>query len=96
MRRPEAAAVERVAAADWAAVAAALDGQGYATLPLLNAEECRGLTALYDDDERFRRRIVMQRHAYGSGEYKYFQLSAARIDHALRTAIYSQLAPFAK
>ena len=73
MRRPDAEATDPIAAADWAAVAAALDEQGYATLPLLSAEECRALSALYDDDELFRRRIVMQRHAYGSGEYKYFR-----------------------
>ncbi len=95
MKRPEAAAIERVAAADWAAVAAALDGQGYATLPLLNAEECRGLTVLYNDDDRFRRRIIMQRHAYGSGEYKYFQYPLPELVTQLRTAIYSRLAPLA-
>jgi uncharacterized protein len=92
MRQPDAAAIERVAAADWAAVAAALDGQGYATLPLLNAEECRALTVLYDDDDRFRRRIVMQRHAYGSGEYKYFRYPLPDSIAALRGAIYPRLA----
>ena len=51
MRRPDTEATDPIAAADWAAVAAALDEQGYATLPLLSAEECRALTALYDDDE---------------------------------------------
>jgi hypothetical protein len=94
MRPPEAAA-ERVAAADWPAVAAALDAQGYATVPLLAAEECRALTALYENDA-FRRRIVMQRHAYGSGEYKYFRYPLPEPVETLRRAIYSRLAPIAQ
>jgi len=54
-RRPEAAAVERVAAVDWREVASSLDERGYATTAaLLTTEECRGLAALYDRDEAFR------------------------------------------
>ncbi|MDR3532854.1 MAG: hypothetical protein P4L90_20150, partial [Rhodopila sp.] len=49
-----------------------LAAQGYATRPLLPAETCRELAALYDQDERFRKRVVMEQHAYGRGEYKYF------------------------
>ena len=93
--RPPEAAAERVAAADWQAVAAALDEQGYATLPLLDAEECRALTALYEDTGAFRRRIVMQRHAYGSGEYQYFRYPLPAIVEALRRAIYPRLVPIA-
>ena len=93
MRQPEAA--ERVAAADWLAVAAALDEQGYATLPLLTAEECCELAALYDDDSAFRRRIVMQRHAYGSGEYQYFRYPLPPLVEALRRALYPRLGPIA-
>jgi uncharacterized protein len=96
MRPPEAAAVERVAAVDWAAVTAALDEQGHRTVPLLNAEECRGLKALYDEEDVFRRRIVMQRHAYGSGEYKYFRYPLPKVVEALRQAIYPCLAPVAE
>ncbi len=96
MKPPEAAA-ERVAAADWPAVAAALDERGYATLPAcLTAAECRELAALYDDDDAFRRRIVMQHHAYGSGEYKYFRYPLPEMVAALRRAIYPHLAPIAK
>jgi uncharacterized protein len=94
MKPPEAAA-GRVAAADWAAVAAALDEQGYATLPLLSSAECRSLRALYHDDGAFRRRIVMQRHAYGSGEYQYFRYPLPEMVAALRHAIYPHLAPVA-
>jgi uncharacterized protein len=73
-RRPEAAAAGRVAAVDWQQLAAALDETGYATTAaLLTTEECRGLAALYDREEAFRSRVVMQRHGFGSGEYKYLR-----------------------
>jgi uncharacterized protein len=95
MKPPDAAA-DRVAAADWPAVAAALDERGYATLPaLLPAEECRELAALYCDDNSFRRRIVMQHHAYGRGEYKYFRYPLPGLVESLRRTIYPRLAPIA-
>jgi hypothetical protein len=87
---------ERVATADWAGVATALDKRGYATLPLLTAEECRALTMIYDDNDRFRRRIVMQRHGYGSGEYKYFCYPLPEPVATLRRTIYPRLAPIAQ
>jgi hypothetical protein len=94
MPRPDAA--ERVAAVDWPAAAAALDERGYATTPvLLDAEECRGLAALYADDGAFRSRVVMQRHAYGRGEYKYFRYPLPGPVEALRRATYPRLAPIA-
>ncbi len=95
MKPPEAAA-ERVAAADWPRAAAALDAEGYAVLPVLSAEECRQLARLYADDDAFRRRIVMQRHAYGSGEYKYFRYPLPKAVEALRRAVYPHLAPIAE
>ena len=52
--------------------------------------------ALYDDDEAFRRRIVMQRHGYGSGEYKYFALPLPELVERVRCAIYPHLAPVAE
>ena len=93
--KPHEAAAERVAAAHWPAVATALDEQGYATLPLLSSGECDTLRRLYDNDELFRRRIVMQHHAYGSGEYKYFRYPLPELIGRLRAAIYPRLAPIA-
>ncbi|WP_323137269.1 hypothetical protein [Streptomyces sp. NBC_01619] len=62
---------ERVAGADWAAVAAELDEHGCAQTPgLLTAAECRRIAALYTDDERFRTTVDMARHRFGSGEYR--------------------------
>ncbi len=87
---------DRAAAVDWAAVAAALDACGYGTTPaLLTAAECRRLAALYANDEPFRRRIVMQQHAYGSGEYRYFRYPLPEPVETLRQAIYPRLAPIA-
>ena len=95
-RRPEAAAVERVATVDWRGVASSLDERGYATTAaLLTTEECRGLAALYDREEAFRSRVVMQRHGFGSGEYKYLRYPLPDVVEGLREAIYPRVAPIA-
>jgi hypothetical protein len=95
-RRPETAAVERVAAVDWRDVASSLDERGYATTAaLLTTEQCRGLAALYDRDEAFRSRVVMQAHGFGRGEYRYLRYPLPGAVEALRQAIYPRLAPMA-
>ena len=72
-----------------------LAGQGYATRALLPADSCRALAALYDDDARFRKKIVMEQHAYGRGEYKYFTYPLPDPVAELRGALYSSLAAVA-
>jgi uncharacterized protein len=95
MQPPDTAA-RRVAAIDWPAVAASLDEHGHATVAgLLDAAECRELAALYADDDAFRRHVVMQRHGYGSGEYKYFCYPLPGLVAALRRAIFPHLAAIA-
>jgi hypothetical protein len=95
-RRPEIAAVDSIAGVDWWQVAASLDERGYATTAaLLTTEQCRGLTALYDRDEAFRSRVVMQRHAFGRGEYKYLRYPLPDTVEALRQEIYPRLVPIA-
>ena len=95
-RQPEAATAERVAEVDWRQIATSLDEQGYATTAaLLTSEQCRGLAALYVQDEAFRSRVVMQRHGFGRGEYKYLRYPLPAIVEALRQAIYPHLAPIA-
>ena len=86
----------RIAAVDWPAVEDSLDRCGYATLPgVLAPAECAALAALYDDDARFRSRVVMRRHNFGEGEYKYLSYPLPREVEALRQACYPRLAPVA-
>jgi hypothetical protein len=81
---------------EWEAARAALDAGGYAVLPgLLDAATCRELAALYDDDTAFRSRVVMARHNFGRGEYKYLRYPLPSPVVALRTALYPRLAPLA-
>ncbi|GAA0594373.1 2OG-Fe(II) oxygenase [Craurococcus roseus] len=88
---------EQLAALDWAAAEASLDQAGAAVLgPLLDADECQRLSALYDSgEERFRSRVVMARHGFGRGEYKYFADPLPPEVAALRGALYARLAPVA-
>jgi uncharacterized protein len=95
-RRKERAIPDPPPAIDWREVEASLDERGYATTPpLLNAAECRGLAALYPREDAFRSRVIMQRHAFGRGEYQYFRYPLPNSVEALRQAIYPCLAPIA-
>src|SRR5512138_1969019 len=87
----------RVAAIDWPHVHAELDAQGAAIVPhLLSAGACGQLAAHYRDDDRtFRSRVVMSRHGFGQGEYRYFRYPLPPLIAALRTAIYPHLVPIA-
>ncbi len=73
----------RVDAIDWAQASHDLDAQGCSVFKgLLSAEECRALAETYPDDSRFRSRVVMGRHGFGRGEYKYFSYPLARSDRS--------------
>jgi uncharacterized protein len=74
---------------------AAFEEQAFATAPLLDPKTCRALAALYDDDTRFRSRVVMQRHNFGRGEYKYFAYPLPEPVSRLREALYPPLATVA-
>jgi hypothetical protein len=81
---------------DWNEIAGSLDEHGYAiTPPLLTKGECDSIAALYPKEEVFRSRVVMQRHAFGRGEYKYFKYPLPSRVEALRQSIYPHLAPIA-
>jgi uncharacterized protein len=85
-----------VAAADWTAVAADLDAQGWAVLPgLIPAADCDAVAALYDRPAGFRSHVVMARHGFGRGEYRYFSYPLPGLVQDLRTALYPRLAPIA-
>src|SRR3954465_5868672 len=82
----------RVDAIDWTRISADLDAQGCAVIEqLLTPEQCAALAALYPDDARFRSRIVMARHGFGRGEYKYFSYPLPDIIAELRGALYAPL-----
>jgi hypothetical protein len=73
-----------------------LDAQGWALLPsLLDAGECAGLRELYDDDRAFRSTVVMARHGFGSGEYRYFAYPLPPPVARLRASLYPPLAAIA-
>ena len=85
-------------AVDWQEIGAGLDRDGVAVLPgLLDAGACRALAALYEgaSEGTFRSRVVMARHNFGRGEYRYFAYPLPPPLPALRTALYAQLAPIA-
>src|SRR4029453_18513457 len=86
----------RVATLDWGELGATLSARGYAPPgPLLTPAECADMAALYADAARFRSRVVMQRHAFGRGEYQYFSYPLPKLVAELRRAIYPHLAPVA-
>lgn len=87
---------ERVGTVDWERVSHNLDAHGSAKIErLLSSEECEMLAALYSQDEIFRSRVVMERHGFGRGEYKYFSYPLPDLIMGLRTAIYPYLVSIA-
>ena len=86
----------RIAALDWAGIAASLDATGAAnTGPLLTPGECADLAAGYDQPGLFRSHVVMARHGYGRGEYRYYADPLPEVVAGLREALYPRLAPIA-
>ncbi len=93
---PPAGVAERIAAIDWARVAADLDAQGHAIADgLLTRAECDELAAVYAREDRFRSRVVMASHGFGRGEYKYFAYPLPELVSDLRTTLYPRLVPTA-
>jgi hypothetical protein len=93
---PEHDVSERVVALDWGAIGESLDAFGCATTgPLLAPEDCTALAACYEADEQFRSRVIMGRHGFGRGEYKYFAYPLPDPIAELRGALYPPLADIA-
>jgi uncharacterized protein len=87
---------ERVAAIDWARVSVDLDAEGSALIDrLISPAECEALASLYPVEALFRSRVVMARHGFGRGEYKYFSYPLPGLVEGLRSALYPRLAPIA-
>ena len=90
------AMADRIDRIEWDAVAADLDARGYAILnALLTPDECDATARLYDRGADFRSNVVMARHGFGRGEYRYFSYPLPPLVAALRTTLYPRLAPVA-
>jgi uncharacterized protein len=93
--KPTAMARE-LARLDWPAIAEELDSNGCAVIgPLLEPEACRSLANLYAREAPFRSHIIMARHGFGRGEYKYFAAPLPANIAALRSHLYRPLAAIA-
>ena len=91
-----AGAGDRVAGLPWPGIEDELQAHGCALIEgLLTPAECRDMASLYDEDERFRSRVDMQRHGFGRGAYKYFRYPLPALVRELRGAFYRRLAPIA-
>jgi len=87
---------QRVARINWDQVSQELDAEGHAiTSNILSADECKELRRLFSDNEIFRSHVVMERHRFGRGEYKYFNYPLPPVVATLRRVVYPQLVPIA-
>ena len=85
-------AARPVSSVAWTRVEDELETAGCAVLGnLLSPAECRGISAMYGDDARFRSRVVMSRHGFGRGEYKYFGYPLPPLVRELRPILYERL-----
>ena len=88
---------QHLASYGWPPLLADVDRQGWARLPrLLTPAQCLSLQTLYGDAAQFRSRVVMQRHAFGQGEYQYFAYPLPPLVQRVRSALYQQLQPLAQ
>jgi hypothetical protein len=80
----------------WERVYRDLDAEGNAVIKdLLASDECDEVRNLYQDENFFRSKIVMERHGFGRGEYKYFRYPLPELITTLRTSLYPHLVPIA-
>jgi uncharacterized protein len=87
---------ERIEAVDWRRVSRDVDAEGNAVIKnVLTSDECDEVCTLYDRDELFRSKVVMERHGFGRGEYRYFRYPLPELIKDLRTEIYPRLATIA-
>jgi hypothetical protein len=85
-----------VEALDWPGLQRALNACGVARAEgLLDAQQCGDIAALYEYELGFRSRVIMARHGFGRGEYRYFSYPLPAIVQSLRAALYSRLAALA-
>jgi hypothetical protein len=93
---PSPALADRIDALSWTGLAHDLDAHGAALIPgLLPPADCETVAAWYDSDPLFRSRVVMSRHGFGRGEYRYFAYPLPDLVADLRAAFYPPLAAVA-
>lgn len=86
----------RIAGLDWGRIIAELDQRGWSTTgPILSSAECKALSNGYEEDRLYRSRVVMARHGFGQGEYRYFAYPLPPLVQQLRVALYGRLMPLA-
>ena len=86
----------RVGNFDWESINTELSASGFGlTGAILTAEECEELISLYQDESRFRSKVVMERFRFGKGDYKYFRYPLPKIVQQLRESTYPRLAKIA-
>jgi uncharacterized protein len=85
---------QRIDRLNWDKAAHDMNNTGYATLPgVLSAEECDAFISQYDDESLYRKKVIMERHQYGKGEYKYFSYPLPQLIQQLRETVYPKLVP---
>ena len=86
----------QIDAHDWNRTAAELNTSGWSMLSgALRPDEADALAQMYADHQRFRSTVVMARHGFGRGEYRYFSYPLPAIVAGLRADLYPRLAPIA-
>lgn len=81
---------------DWQAVTESMNEKGYALIPkILIEKQCEELIQIYDNENLYRKTVVMERYRFGLGEYKYFDYPLPEIIQTIRETVYPKLSPIA-
>ncbi|MFZ4928882.1 2OG-Fe(II) oxygenase [Chryseobacterium sp. Mn2064] len=88
--------IKKIKNLDWQNITEEMHQKGYAViLQLLSNDECESLKSTYNNTDLYRKTVVMARHRFGLGEYKYFNYPLPSLIESVRTHIYPNLAPIA-
>lgn len=86
----------KLATIDWQSISESLNEKGYAIIPkILSDEQCNELIQEYNNENLYRKTVIMERYRFGLGEYKYFDYPLPKIIQTLRETIYPKLSPIA-
>ncbi len=90
------AIIDKIEKTDWQAVSDQMNSKGYAVLPgFLTKKQCQDLTKLFDNETGYRKTVVMERHRFGLGSYKYWDYPLPNLVQDLRENLYPKLSPIA-